>query len=233
MPKFNVLIVGNRGTHKTSFINRIINNRIDDRIDELYFPTKHIKRYNYCQKYKKNTIDIDFFDTSEEQIYTSGFPKQKPDAVLIFGLNMIDYHNIDYGGWYRNVKKNFNCDIPRINVLTHSEDIDYNKSRKKYSTSILNINSFINVKTMEGIVDLLEKLCYTLLLNKVEKIPEKSNNTLIDEVNMKIQDYFNKYQDEIKSLRKELQRKDSEIEILKLELNEFNGIKKKIFNLVS
>ena len=154
--------------------------------------------------------------------------------MLIFGASNC-LKSADYDCWYKKVKSHFKCDIPRIDVVNEFGNI-YKIFHSKNITQCC-----INVKTREGIVDLLDKLIYVLISNKKKNIePEYTNNSLINEVNQKIQEYFQKYQDElnqkndeIKSLRKELSRKDNEIEAFKLQLTEFNKIKKNIFNLVS
>ena len=216
MPKFNVLIVGNAGTGKTNFIIQLINNKFE----KQYIPTDD----NYCSRYRYNSIDIDLFDTCGQNKY-SNFPETKPDVVLIFGAsnNMKTADNMMVG-WYKKVKSHFKCDIPRIYVM--NEFVKYYGMVNIYGIFFSkNItHCFINVKTREGIKDLLDKMYDILLSNEVEKIPENTNNTLINDVNLKINEYFNKYQDEIKSLRKELSRKDSEIEAFKLQLTEFNKI---------
>lgn len=229
MSHFNVLIVGNAGTGKTNFISQVINGSFN----RQYIPTLK----NRCHRYRYNSIDIDFQDTCGQYRYSNNLPKGNFDLVLIFGASNA-LKTADFKIWYKNVTNQYSKEIPKIEVIN-----EFSKSWTSMSY-LPQVDSYINVKSREGIKDLLEKIYNTLVKNSNQtKIVDKNNietmNTDIqpdmevDDIMNGLQNILTKKYNEIEHLKKELSRKNNEIEAFKVQLTEFNKLKKNIFNLIS
>ena len=235
MSQFNVLIVGNAGTGKTNFISQVINGNFN----KHYIPTWQNSR---C-RYRYNSIDIDFQDTCVHNKFADNLPEGNFDLVLIFGAsNALKTANFQF--WHEKVNNKYGKEIPKIKVI--------NEFSKRWTLMSFfpKVNSYINVKSGQGIIDLLTKIYYTLQeysnktkKEKQENIVDKNNietnNTDIkpvmefDDIMNGLQNIMTKKDNEIEHLRKELLRKNNEIEAFKVQLTEFNKLKKNIFNLIS
>ena len=224
MSQFNVLIIGNAGTGKTNFISQVINGNFN----KHYIPTLE----NRWHRYRYNSIDIDFQDTCGQLKFSDNLPESNFDLVLIFGASNA-LNTTDFQLWCEKVNNKYGKEIPKIKVIN------------EFSMYYLpQVNSYINVKSREGIKDLLEKIYNTLVKNSnqtkiVDKNNIETNNTDIkldmevDDIMNGLQNIFSKKDNEIEYLRKELSRKNNEIEAFKVQLTEFNKLKKNIFNLIS
>jgi len=229
MSQFNVLIVGNAGTGKTNFIIQVINANFN----KHYIPTLE----NICYRYRYNSIDIDFQDICGKYRYSNNLPEGNFDLVLIFGASN-DLETADFQFWREKVNNKYSKEIPKIKVIN-----EFSKSWASMS-NLPQVDSYINVKSREGIKDLLEKIYNTLVGNSnktkiVDKNNIETNNTDIkpdmevDDIMNGLQNILTKKDNEIEYLRNELLRKNNEIEAFKVQLTEFNKLKKNIFNLIS
>lgn len=226
MSHFNVLIIGNAGTGKTNFIRQVINGNFN----KHYTPTSEYR----CHRYRYNSIDIDFQDTCGQLKYSGNLPNGDIDLVLIFGSSK----STAFQFWCEQVNNKYGKEIPKIKVI--------NDFSKKWTLGnfLPKDKSYINVKSREGIKDLLEKIYNTLVESRNKtKIIDKTNigtmNTDIksdmevDDIMNGLQNILTKKDNEIENLQKELMRKNNEIEAFKVQLTEFNKLKKNIFNLIS
>ena len=222
MSQFNVLIVGNAGTGKTNFISQAITGNFNNQ----YIPTFE----NRCHRYRYNSIDIDFQDTCGQHKFSDNLPEGHFDLVLIFGASYT-LKTVDFKIWYKNVTNQYSKEIPKIEVIN-----EFSKSWSSMS-SHPQVDSYINVKSREGIKDLLEKIYNTLVKNSNQtKIVDKNNietmNTDIkpdmevDDIMNGLQNILTKKDNEIEYLRKELSRKNNEIKAFKVQLIRQKMLKK-------
>lgn len=229
MSHFNVLIVGNAGTGKTNFISQVIY----ENFNKHYTPTLEYR----CHRYRYNSIDIDFQDTCGQHKFSDNLPEGNFDLVLIFGASN-SLNIADFQFWCEKVNNKYGKEIPKIKVIN-----EFSKSWTSMSY-LPQVDSYINVKSREGIKDLLEKIYNTLVGSRNQtKIIDKNNigtmNTDIksdmevDDIMNGLQNILTKKDNEIENLQKELMRKNNEIEAFKVQLTEFNKLKKNIFNLIS
>ena len=180
MSQFNVLIVGNAETGKTNFISQVIYRYFN----KHYTPTLNNKRHTY----RYNSIDIDFQDTCIQYKFSDNLPEGNFDLVLIFGASNA-LKTADFQIWHEKVNNNYGKEIPKIKVIN-----EFSKSWTSTS-NLPQVDSYINVKSREGIKDLLEKIYNILVGNSNKtKIVDKNNvrtmNTNI-QPDMEVDDIMN------------------------------------------
>ena len=173
--RFKVIFVGDAGTGKTSFINRIIENEFN----EYYEPSIGVDFMSKNVRFKGNNIRIQIWDTSGQEKYKGLIPSYIRNSSIVFIIydvsNRTSFENIPK--WIDFVKSIENTTLILLgNKIDLNRKVETNEGKKlAKDKGILFFES--NAKSNENIKKIfLSSLVEVLPIFEFNSIDEKKKN---------------------------------------------------------
>ena len=186
--RVKISVIGETGVGKTSILDKICNNHINDSMES----TIGVDFFSIIKNINDREIKIQFWDTAGQEKFrtiTKGFYRKNDLIIIVFNLNKEkSFEKIIY--WYHQIMQNSDTELP-ILILGNKSDLEIKIIPKKVDMLIENLKNqttYNNIFYTNFSIYKKEdsKKLFTLIANIFENKEDNFEDIpLIDEPNKK------------------------------------------------